>query len=94
MRQTDLRGQSPSLCGPTSKGHWINMGCLREATDKKYADDGMVIGVRRSLIKLTQAWNETPGVLGTRTTKLSTLAFFEEVKEKSHHSGPVADLII
>lgn len=33
-------------------------------------------------MKLIQAWDETPGVLGTRMPKLSTLAFHEEVKEK------------
>lgn len=39
------------------------MEYLREATDKKYADDGTVIGVMRSLMKLTEAQDETPGVL-------------------------------
>lgn len=46
---------------------------------REYADEGTAIEITRSLMKLVQLRDKTPGELGVMSEKLATLAFPEEV---------------
>lgn len=56
---------------------------LEELLIEQYADEGTATETMRSLIKLVQLKEETPGELGIRVEKLTTLAFPEEVRNNA-----------
>lgn len=67
---------------------------LEKLVIKEYADDRTAIEAMRKLMKLTQAWDETPGDLGARAKKLSVLVSPVEVKENAAIQTQLADLFI
>lgn len=78
--------------GASGEEPCINVGWIREATDKQYAGDGTVIENIRCLIKLTVAGDETPENLQDIATKLSSLAIPDEVKENASIQAQLANL--
>lgn len=61
---------------------------------KEYADEGTAIEAMWRLIKLIQTKEETTTELGERATKLSTIAFPEEVRENVTIQVQLADLFV
>lgn len=47
----------------------------------EYADEGTAVEAMRSLMKHAHVKDESPGELGTRAMKLSTLVFPEEIRK-------------
>lgn len=67
---------------------------LKGLLTKEFTDEGTAIEAMRALLKLTQLRDETPGELGARAGKLSSLAFPEVVRDNAVMQAQLADLYV
>lgn len=67
---------------------------VKKLLTKEFADEGTAIEAMRALLKLTQLREETPGELGARAGRLSSLAFPEVVRDNAVMQAQLADLYV
>lgn len=85
---------SEFMGGPPKRDPGLAWTDLENLLIKEYADDEIAIEAMRSLMKLTQAGDETPGELGAKAMRLSAMAFPEEVKQNAAIQVHLANLFI